>query len=656
MTRVPFVVTAFLLMVFEINHACGGEQPAKASVSPLTLVKDGQPVSIIVTGTRPKEPQVRAAAELQEHIRLMSGANLPILTEDELPPDAPKTMILVGQSNLAKARGVDTSSLEPETFLVKTVDTTLILAGEDGGSKENTRRGTLWAVYDFLQDRLGCRWIWPGDIGRVVPRRATIEVGRLDIQETPAVKIRGFRMTTQEKHKVAYEEEGLGRWLEFGKVYDRVSQDERLWLDRMRMGRSFKLSYGHAFTDWWEKYRETDPEIFALQPDGEHRPRKKDRPDFVKMCVSNPRLWELQLEPIQKYAAQGASGLWLNTCENDGSGGFCTCPACRAWDTDPNTVGPVPAVEDGSNVDADGSSGGDGLPESLSDRYARWYNELARRARHYDPQARVVAYAYSRYRSPPTKIDHIEPNVWVGYVGFNAYPRPEDYRKTSLEEWFGWSRLGATVFLRSNSLFYCGEGAPWVVSRQMAEDTKFQVQNGLRAADYDCLQGYWATTGPSYYVLARLLWDTGAAPEQLLAEFYDAFGPMNGVVQEYFNYWEDFTVALGNNPEFFALNRTEKLQAYPKFYTKVVLAESQAILDKAQPILPTATDEERERFRNVELGLEHGRLLVAALADGKVSNGPEGEALFALRRQFAPRNVINVYWTTSKEKRYRVFE
>jgi hypothetical protein len=422
------------------------------------------------------------------------------------------------------------------------------------------------------------------------------------------------------------------------------------------MGRSFKLSYGHAFTDWWEKYKDTDPEVFALQADGKRRPRKKDQPDFVKMCVSSPRLWELQLEPIKKYAAQGGTGLWLNACENDGSGGFCTCPACLAWDADPNATGPVPVIEDGSDVDAGGSSAGDGLPESLSDRYARWYNELARRAREYDPNARVVAYAYSRYRSPPVKIDRIEPNVWVGYVGFNAYPRPEDYRKTSMDEWFGWSHLGATVFLRSNSLFYCGEGAPWVVSRQIAEDTKFQIENGLRATDYDCLQGYWATTGPSYYVLARMLWDTDADPEQLLAEFYDAFGPMNLVAKEYFDYWEEFTNALGNDAEFFGLNRTERLQAYPRVYTAAVLAKAQAILDKAGPILPTATEAERERFRNVELGLEHGRVMVTALEDGKVSNGEEGEALFAFRREIAPRNVVNVYWTTSKEKRYRVFE
>lgn len=625
----------------------------------LTLVKDGQPVSMIVTNGRPKEAQSRAAEELQEHIRLMSGATLPIVKENELSPNAPEMLILVGQSNQAKARGIDTGALEPETFIVKTSENALILAGEDGGSKTNARKGTLWAVYDFLQDQLGCRWIWPGAIGRVVPQRATITVGDLDVQETPVVKIRGFRMTAQEKHKVAYEKEGLGKFLEFGDVYDQISEDESVWLDRMRMGRSFKLSYGHAFTDWWEKYKDTDPQIFALQPDGKRRPRKKDKPDFVKMCVSNPRLWDLQLERIRKYAAQGATGLWINACENDGSGGFCLCANCRAWDADPNATASVRVMEDGSDVDADAdasSAATEELPENLSDRYARWYNEVARRARELDPEARVVAYAYSRYRSPPTKIDHIEPNVWIGYVGFNAYPRPEEYRKTSVDEWFGWSKLGATVFLRSNSLFYCGEGAPYVVSHQIAEDTKFQIENGLRSTDFDCLQGYWATTGPSYYVLARMLWDTDATPDQLLAEFYDSFGPMSPVVRQYYNYWEDFTVGLGDSPEFFGLRRTERMQAYPKFYTPAVLAKAKAILDEAQPLLPTASEAERERFNNVELGLEHGRLMVAALQDGKTSNGAEGEALFAFRRKIAPRNVVNVYWTTSKEKRYRVFE
>jgi hypothetical protein len=628
--------------------------PPKSDGPRLTLVQDGRPTSVIVTNGRPTETTALAAVELQEHLRIMTGATLSIVKENEFTPHPSQVMILVGPSKLAGQRGVNTKELEPESFVVKTTEDALILAGEDA-TGSNPRMGTLWAVYDFLQDQLGCRWIWPGEIGRVVPGRPTVTVGSLDIRETPTIKIRGFRMAAQEKHKAAYQKEGLDRFLDFGDSFDRVSEDERVWLRRMRMGQSFKLSYGHAFTDWWEKYKETDPEVFALQSNGRRGPRKSSQPDFVKMCVSNPKLWEMQLAPIKKYAQQGARGLWINACENDGGGGFCLCPRCRAWDADPNAEpASLPAVEDGSEVDAGGDDSS--LPESLSDRYARWYNELIRQARQFDPDVHVIAYAYSRYRSPPLKVERLEPNVWIGYVGFNAYPRPEAYRKMSADEWFGWSRLGATVFLRSNSMFYCGEGAPWVVTRQLAEDLQFQVKNGLRAADYDNLQGYWATTGPGYYVLARMLWDTGADPDRLLDEFYGSFGPMKQVVTEYFDYWEQFTTRLGNDPEFFELKRPDRLRAYRSLYGKAVFSEAQAILDKARPLLPQAAEAERRRFRNIELGLEHGELLAEALADGKTSNGPEGERLMKFRREVADRNVINVYWTTSKEMRYGVFD
>lgn len=621
----------------------------------LTLVRDGVPTSAIVTNGRPSECHVEAARELQEHVRLMTGAELPIFKENELPSPAPEALILIGQGNLVAKHGINTKQMEPETFVVRTDGDALVLVGEDGGGRKNARTGTLWAVYDFLQDQLGCRWLWPGEIGRFVPRRATVEIGDLDIQETPLIRQRHLRASNQEKHKKMYEEAKLGRFFDLGETYDKLGEEERQWLRRMRMGKSIKIKGGHAFTDWWEKYKDESPDIFARQPDGRRRPRKMKRPDFVKMCVSNPKLWEKQLAPLREAARKGARGLTVNACENDGGGGFCTCARCRAWDADPNTgLGALPKVEDGSDVD--GGPDQSDLPESLSDRYARWYNELARRVREFDPEAQVTAYAYSCYRSPPTNLQRIEPNVWIGYVGFNSYPRTPEYRKMSMDEWFGWSGKGATVFLRSNSLFYGGEGVPCVFSRQIAEDTRFQLANGLRATDYDCLQGLWATTGPSYYVLARLLWDTAADVEALLAEFYSAFGPMAGTVKEYFEYWEEFSAGLPEHPKIKDRNRTERLLAFPEVYTSDVLDRALEILNKGKPLLPEAPEDQRERFRNILLGLQHGRLLVEALKSGKINDDDTGRELLDFRRKYASRNVVNVYYTTYKENRYRVFE
>ena len=626
------------------------------SVYAVTLVREGKAVSVIVTNGRPREAQTEAATELQEHLRIMTGATIPIVRENDFTPSGGTALILVGPGNLAKQHGVNTKGLEPETFIVKTQGKTLILAGEDGGGGKNARMGTLWAVYDFLQDQLGCRWLWPGEIGRVIPRRRTVEISDLDIRETPLIKQRHFRATLQAKHKKDYERNQLGRFFDMGATYEQLSRDERQWLRRMRMGKSFRLSGGHAFTKWWQRYKDSEPGIFALQADGKRRPRSMKKPEFVKMCVSNPRLWELQLAPLRKLARKGARGLWLNACENDGSGGFCTCARCRAWDANPEIPATaMPEVEDGSDVD--GGRDHSNLPESLSNRYARWYNELAKRLRQFDPDGRVIAYAYSRYRSPPTGIKRLEPNIWIGYVGFNAYPRSPEYSKMSRDEWLGWSSRGATVFLRSNSLYYAGDGAPQVFARQMAADFRFQVENGLRATDYDCLQGLWAASGPSYYVQARLLWDTDADVEDLLNEFYSAFGPLAPAVRQYYEYWERFTASLPTHPEIKGRNRTQRIQAFPNVYTHEVMDRAWKILKKAEPLVKQASDEQRQLLHNVILGHRHARLLVAALREnGKTGTGEAGKKLLEFRRNIAPRNVLNVYWITANEMRYRVFE
>jgi hypothetical protein len=631
-----------------------------AGGSPLTLVKDGRPTSVLVTSDRPLDCQTEAARELQDHLKLMTGALVPIVREGELRADAGLAVVLVGQSKLLAKHGVDTAKLEPETFVVKTVGDALLLAGDDGSTPKHSRTGTLWAVYDFLQDQLGCRWIWPGESGRVVPRRATVAVGDLDLRETPVIKRRHIRAVLNERFKQTYLADKLDRFLDLGDTYDRLEKDETLWLQRLRRGSSFYLSYGHAFTDWWERYKDRDPSLFALQPNGKRGPSKADRPDFVKMCVSNPRLWDLQLGQLRSAVKKGSENLFLNVAENDGGGGFCVCPNCRAWDADPSAGLGKTALrkqEDGAEVDLDPTQVDTSpLPDSLSDRYARWYNELAVRAREIHPDAKVIAYAYSRYTDPPARIDHLEPNVWIGYVGFNAYPRTAEQRQQCCDTWHGWSGKGATVFLRSNSLFFAGEGAPYVFSHQLAEDFRFQVENGMRATDFDCLQGHWATTGPTYYVLARLLWDTNAEVERLLDEFYSAFGPLKPVVKEYFDYWEAFTLRLTDDPNFRDRTRVEKKQSYPALYPQSAFTGARAILDKAKLLQAQSATEDRERFHNLELGLDHAELMVEALKSGKLLAGEAGRKLMVLRREIAARNVVNVYWLTHREKEYRLFE
>ena len=52
------------------------------------------------------------------------------------------------------------------------------------------RRAVLYAVYDFLSRRGGCRWFWDADI---VPKRASIDVSGLDVREKSQHEYRGTR-------------------------------------------------------------------------------------------------------------------------------------------------------------------------------------------------------------------------------------------------------------------------------------------------------------------------------------------------------------------------------------------------------------------------------------------------------------------------------
>lgn len=52
-------------------------------------------------------------------------------------------------------------------------------------------RGTLFAVYRFLEEGLGCRWLAP-DV-EYVPQQRTIRIGDLDLATTPAFDMRTFK-------------------------------------------------------------------------------------------------------------------------------------------------------------------------------------------------------------------------------------------------------------------------------------------------------------------------------------------------------------------------------------------------------------------------------------------------------------------------------
>ena len=130
----------------------------------LTLAEGGSSEYVIVRSAAASEAEIRAAGEFQKYFCQITGASLPVVT-DETPAAGPE--IVVGRTNREAAGEFDRAELGGDGYIVKTDGGKLWLVG--GGDL-----GTEYAVYGFLEDHLGCRFYTP-DFERV-PHRPDVSL------------------------------------------------------------------------------------------------------------------------------------------------------------------------------------------------------------------------------------------------------------------------------------------------------------------------------------------------------------------------------------------------------------------------------------------------------------------------------------------------
>src|SRR5437868_15408253 len=110
---VSSILTALLLLTLNPS----GFAAAKGFV----LVEEGRPKATIVTAAKPSENAAAAARELQHYVRKMSGAELPIATDEQ---EITGPAILVGASRFTEIADLKipsglTPQLQEEGFLIR---------------------------------------------------------------------------------------------------------------------------------------------------------------------------------------------------------------------------------------------------------------------------------------------------------------------------------------------------------------------------------------------------------------------------------------------------------------------------------------------------------------------------------------------------------
>jgi hypothetical protein len=500
-----------------------------SSLWAVPIVKDGKPRAIVVVPDQPSPAARQAATVFLDHIRQISGAALAVRKESEAAgkPSADQPWVLLGEGPLARKLGFTTADLGPGSVLLEARDNVLALMGTDARTPADPR-GTLYAVTLFLEDRLGVRYLWPGELGKVVPRQTTIEVADFKRRFTPRLAQRHIRsMGYHNRLQVGLDRLGFTR-ADYEKGVAQAGKTEAAsadWFAWHRLGGTLNLRSGHAFSHLWAKYGKDHPDWFALQRNGSRD--QSSGPDRARLCKSNPEL--IAAIAREKLAELNAHPdvLGVSLGPNDGGRpGFCTCPKCEALDDPRGRKIMLWDFSTGKRRDFE--------HVSLTDRMVAFWNAVAEQVVKVHPKKLLVVDAYSAYADPPVG-RKLHPSLVVRFAPLSYHD--DAYRQSSLRDWDNWSKAARGIFFRPN-LMLLGRrnGMPLLYPHKFAEDFRHLAGHGMLGTDFDSCCHNWATQGLNYYVVARLHWDPEQKVDALIDDYCKAgFGPAARSVRRYFD-------------------------------------------------------------------------------------------------------------------------
>ncbi|MDD2361636.1 MAG: DUF4838 domain-containing protein [Oscillospiraceae bacterium] len=269
--------------------------------SDMVIVQDGHPYATIVVAQNPSSKVLKAAEDLQDMIKRISGATLPI-SDDRLTGVGNR--ILVGESR----ETIDMGFLQPHGY----PDNERVILWRDGeklvlmGNDDEVFTGTQFAV-TMLLERLGCGWYGIDELWQVIPKKDNLCVGYLHIDHTPAFSSRR-------------------NW---------VLRTNRELSLRWYLGGSEK-EIEHAYWRLFprEIYFEQHPQWYCLI-DGVRNPFI----EWWQMCYSNPEVVQQTIEKIDRFIIDNPTYTQATLSANDGFfEGFCECEECRKMGTPGETM------------------------------------------------------------------------------------------------------------------------------------------------------------------------------------------------------------------------------------------------------------------------------------------------------------------------------
>ena len=579
------------------------------SASALDVVKGGKAAAVVVIPDNAVPSVEFAARELVYHVRQSADVELPIVKESAAASNKAHKIYL----GATKAAGkLDTAKLNRNGFYIKSLnDSEMVIVGRDVKShwkNDSAEAGTRMGVSHLLDTQLGVRWIFPGKLGEIIPKKSEIVLPKLDITFIQPLESsrhsKAFIAFTGWKNKAHYAD---------------FHESEVVFQHRHGFSWEIPTRNQHSMGKYHERFFKTTPQMFNMLPDGTRRSDTlyfRGRPDLVSMCVSSPELADVIINDWKARRSAKEPNVFVG--END-SAGKCVCDKCLAWDGIGNDQARRAAAEKAYKA---GKRDWYKALGNVSGRYAKLYQIVYERAVKIDPNVKVIGLAYTNYQDgPPDTPDYkLNKNVIICFTNDLMYPWTAEKIERTKKAWNVWSKTGASMAFRPNFMLD-GHNMPINLARKYHALHWFLRDNGMISTYFDSNTGQYGANGLGMYIVARMTMRPDLSFEAIQNEYCGAFGAAADEIKKYFEYWEKvsdsaatvkahesavletFGADLGGYAQFFMIA--------PRIYTPEVFKQGFAILDRASKLVAPGSVESK-RVDYLRKALKHAELTVQA--------------------------------------------
>ena len=489
-----------------------------------------------------------AAEELQDFLKQISGAELPLINSNEL--EEGRKHIYVGfNKEYAAECGVEAPDDIDEGYTYRTVGDNIWIYG-------GKNRGTMYGVYAFLENEFGVRW-YTVDYTKI-PVTKKWKVKDFCCSEQPLVR---FRF---DQYYNVLDEAWLAR--------NKCNSD--YWISENKYGGLSSYWEGHTFRIFIspEEYFSEHPEYFSMREGGVRRPD-------AQLCLSNPEVLQICIDKMKYTIATNPLFDIYSMSQNDNP--FpCLCDKCRAIEEQ--------------------YGGHSGL--------LLWFvNQVADAIKPIYPDKYIGTFAYMYTRKPPVGIVPRN-NVVIRLCSLEccrAHPIEEcEHNRSFMSDIENWSKIAPNIYIWDYVVNFSQYVAPFPNFNVLAENIrtfmKYNVMGIRQQANYQSIGGEFSEM--KAWVISKLLWNPYQDTRKLVSQFInDYYGEAASCIQQYF----DLCHSLIKDETVFDIY----IDANAPLYTDEFVREAREILNKARQAVASSGEDMRLRVDMVALQIDYLRML-----------------------------------------------